>query len=361
MRYAIELARRGLGRMDARPSVGCVLVKKDTVIAAANGGDNGFPHAEQAALKAAGLLAKGATAYVTLEPCAHIGRTPACSQELIKAGIKKVFIACEDIFHKVNGKGIEDLKNAGIEVDCGLLKEEALKINAPFFTILEKKRPFITLKQAVDSHGKIAAGTKDSSKQIQITSLQAQKRAHIERAQHEAILIGVNTALIDNPDLTARIKGHTHNILRVILDTNLKMADQQDMLHSAKEKKAPILIFHDCDEKSVKERFKGDLPEYVECIRHKPQDLLGVCEVLVEKGITRLLVEGGHHIHQAFLKAELVDRIIHFTGHTNTEISGDDALEGFGEGDIEEFSRKMGLNLYKKESLGEDFLEIYEK
>ena len=204
MRSALNLARYGLGRTAPNPTVGCVIVKDNHVIGRGRTSEGGRPHAEVNALKMAGEKARGATAYVTLEPCSHVGKTPPCAQAFIDAGLAKVFVAIKDTDERVSGRGIQMLRDAGIEVEVGLLEKEAYDINKGFFLTRSHNRPFISLKSATSHNAKIAGADK---KQVWITNELSRRRAHLIRAQHDAIAVGVNTVLIDNPSLTTRLDG----------------------------------------------------------------------------------------------------------------------------------------------------------
>lgn len=319
MRMALNFARRGLGLVgQGRPSVGCVLVKKGVVVAAARTGDGGQPHAEAAALEMAGYEATGATAYVTLEPCAHHGRTPPCAEALVKAKIKKCFVACRDPFPKVNGQGIKIMQDAGIEVEEGLCEDEARLVNQGFFLSVEEKRPYVTCKLAVSNDGMIAAL---SGKQTQITGDLANRHTHLQRSRHDAILIGSETYLVDHPQLTTRIKGVQHEALRVVLDGQ--------------------------------GRVKGEGFEVLTNDIVDTRDIAAVLAHLVDKGVTRLLVEGGAEIHKSFLVSGFVDE---FQLCLSCDDLGAEGVKGVSKEDIQGLG---GLKLQKTRVLGEDKLEIY--
>lgn len=201
MELALRLARERKGLTHPNPTVGCVIVKDGKVIAQANHERAGLPHAEAKALSIAGESARGSTLYVTLEPCTHFGRTPPCVDAIIKAGVKRVVIATLDPNPLVSGKGVQRLKEAGIEVTVGVLEEEAKRLNEDFFTYITKGRPYITLKFAQSLDGSLA--TKDYHSKW-ISSEESRKYAHRLRAEASAVLVGINTVLRDNPSLTVR-------------------------------------------------------------------------------------------------------------------------------------------------------------
>ena len=351
MTYALALARRGLGRVWPNPSVGCVLVKGGHRIAAAHTADGGRPHAEALAIEKAGGQAAGAVAYVSLEPCAHRGQTGPCAQALIEAGVKKAFIACNDPDPRVAGRGIAMLKEAGITVDLGLLEEEAKALNAGFISRMTQKRPFVTLKTAISADGKIAAmpGQKTA-----ITGDFANKYVHQIRAGHDAILVGIGTVLADNPQLTTRIPGYNHDLVRVVLDTDLKTPPDCRLIQNADA--APLIVLHnsktgggghgDALEKAEVQLFKVDT-----------RDIKAVLERLAEQGITRLLVEGGAKVHTSFLKAGFCDRFLRFKSPDTIGAGGLDVLGGM---DIQDIAAISGLKLQETRTYGQDLLEIYE-
>jgi len=220
MRSALTLARRGLGRTWPNPSVGCIVVSKQGhVVGRARTGDGGRPHAEKLALEQAGLQAKGGSVYVSLEPCAHHGETPPCTGFLIESQVKRVVVACQDPDPCVSGKGNRQMQVAGIEVEMGVLEEEAQELNRGFILKVTQDRPLVTIKMATSSDGKIA---QKEGVRTQITGAQAIVRAQLERARHDAVLVGIGTVLADDPLLTTRLPGHDHDIVRVALDSQLR-------------------------------------------------------------------------------------------------------------------------------------------
>ena len=314
MRHALNIGRRGLGRAAPNPSVGCVIVKDDVVIATGRTADAGRPHAEAAALALADEHAKGATAYVTLEPCALPGREGPCSEALIKAQVARVVIACHDPNPAVFKKGESLLKEAGIDVSFGILEDEARQMHQGFFSKIEKNRPHVTLKLAISADKKIAA---EVGQRTQISGELASRHMHLQRSRHDAILIGSETFLTDQPRLTTRMHGVSHDPLRVILDRRerIKHAHGFEVLRMDKIK--------------------------------------DVLSNLAEKGITRLLVEGGVEIHKAFMAAGMADE---FQLCKSQNILGDGGVEGLDGDDIQALS---SLKLQKTRILGEDILEIY--
>ena len=308
MQRALELAVLAEGNTSPNPMVGCVIVNAEgQIVGEGYHHKAGEPHAEVNALKEAGTEARGATAYVTLEPCAHYGRTGPCCVALAKAGIKKVVVACTDPNPQVAGEGINYLRLQGIEVVTGVCEEEALRLNEKFFCWISKQRPFISLKYAMTLDGKIAAYTGDSK---WITGEEARTYAHRLRKQHDAILVGIGTVLEDNPELTTRmVQGK--NPIRIVLDSNLRISLMANVLNPA----AQTIIFTGLEADAFKVEALNAFPN-VEVIRlpleagHIPLDLMLI--QLQQHGITSLLVEGGSQIHGAFKDAGLADRIYAF-------------------------------------------------
>lgn len=308
MLRALALAQLAEGNTSPNPMVGCVIVDEEgNIVGEGYHHKAGEAHAEINALNEAKTLAKGATAYVTLEPCAHYGRTGPCCVALARAGIKKVVVACVDPNPAVSGQGINYLRLQGVEVIVGICEKEALLLNEKFFTWIKKKRPFVSLKYAMTLDGKIATHSGDSK---WITGEKARTLAHRLRKQHDAILVGIGTVLEDDPELTTRmVKGK--NPIRIILDSRLRISLMAACLNLATN----TIIFTGMDCDALKCEALNALPN-VEVIKLPlVDDKLGihnVLNVLNEYGITSVLVEGGSEIHGAFKDAGCVDRIYAF-------------------------------------------------
>lgn len=308
MLRALELAQLAEGNTSPNPMVGCVIVDEDgNIVGEGYHHKAGEAHAEINALNEAKALAKGATAYVTLEPCAHYGRTGPCCVALARAGIKKVVVACGDPNPAVAGQGINYLRLQGIEVIVGVCEKAALLLNEKFFTWIKKQRPFISLKYAMTLDGKIAAHSGDSK---WITGEKARTFAHRLRKQHDAILVGIGTVLEDDPELTTRmVKGK--NPIRVILDSRLRISLMAACLNSA----ANTIIFTGMNCDAFKFEVLNALPN-VEVIKlplvNDKLEIYDVLNVLSKHGITSVLVEGGSEIHGAFKDAGCADRIYAF-------------------------------------------------
>ncbi len=350
MQRALELALQAEGDTSPNPMVGCVIVDDDgAIVGEGYHHKAGQPHAEVNALAEAKHLAKGATAYVTLEPCAHYGRTGPCCVALARAGIKKVVVACTDPNPKVAGQGIAYLRLQGIEVVTGVCEAQALRLNERFFTWITQGRPFISLKYAMTLDGKIASGTGDSK---WITGEEARTFAHRLRKQHDAVLVGIGTVLADDPELTTRmVRGK--NPVRVVLDSGLKISLMAAVLNPAAE----TLIVTSTQADAVKAEALNALPN-VEVIRLPVQDGLLpiglVVEALAQRGITSLLVEGGSRIHGAFKDAGLADRVYAFIAPKI--IGGSSALTPIGGKGCELIENAWQLDEAECRQLGKEIL-----
>jgi len=354
MRAALTLARRGLGTTAPNPAVGCILVNQGIVVGRGYTQPGGRPHGEVMALAQAGKLAKGATAYVTLEPCAHHGKTPPCAEALVKAGVVRVVTAIGDPDVRVAGKGLEILKNAGIEVVENVLKDAARRANFGFFKRITEGLPALTLKLATDRNGNIPPrGAEGEDKWI--TSPEARKRGHLLRATHDAVLFGIGTVLDDDPDYTCRIKGLEHQSpIRVLLDGHLKLPAHANLLQNLD--KAPLWVV--CLEGADPARQQALSDEGVTVIV-APQNETGRIDVawvageLAERGLTRVLVETGPALASAFLNAGLVDEIDWFRAE---KVLGDKAVPAFHDFSLEKLASAPEAVL----QAGPDQLEIYD-
>ncbi|HTQ15060.1 MAG TPA: bifunctional diaminohydroxyphosphoribosylaminopyrimidine deaminase/5-amino-6-(5-phosphoribosylamino)uracil reductase RibD [Rhizomicrobium sp.] len=318
MHHALRLAARGLGRVAPNPAVGCVIVAPDgRVVGRGWTQDGGQPHAETMALAEAGALARGATAYVTLEPCAHFGMTPPCSDALIAAGVARVVAAVEDPDPRVKGQGFAKLRAAGIAVETGVLETQAADLNRGFFLRVTENRPLVTLKIAQSADRKTVPPPGASR---WITSEAARRYAHLLRARHDAVLVGVNTVIADDPALTVRLPGlEKYSPLRVVLDRSGRMPKTARLA-------APDTLVLD-----------GDIP--------------AVLHALAGRGVTRLLVEGGATIFRAFLDAGYADRIELFTAPLTLG-------EGAG-GEVPNLAESPDFLRVRRRSLGPDTLESF--
>lgn len=351
MRAALSLARRGLGVTWPNPSVGCVIVRNGRVVGRAVTAPGGRPHAEPAALEMAGEAARGATAYVTLEPCCHWGRTPPCTDALIAAGIARVVIAARDPDPRVNSRGIARLRATGVEVEEGVLAEQGAEIVAGFAMRMSEGRPLVTLKLASTLDGRIATREGESR---WITGEAARRAAHALRGRNDAVMVGVGTVLADNPDLTCRLPGYrAFPPVRVVVDSHLRTPLVTRLAATAREVPTWMLVRDDTDPGRVR-AFAGigakvfPLPGTDAGV-----DLGAGLAALAEAGITRLLVEGGGQIAAALLRARLVDRIAWF--HAPAVMGADawPAVAAFGIERLADMPRFVRL---ETRPLGEDVL-----
>ena len=305
MRHALALAGRALGSSAPNPAVGCVIVSKDGLVVGRGWTKpGGRPHAETEALAEAGSAAKGATAYVTLEPCAHQGQTPPCANALVDAGVARVVVAVQDPDPRVNGKGLAILREEGVEVVVNAFAKEATDLNAGFFKRVRENRPLVTLKIAQSIDGKTATATGESK---WITGEAARAYGHLLRARHDAILIGIGTALADDPKLTCRLPGlEDRSPLRVVLDTRLKLNDWSKLAQSASE--VPTLVYTTAEGGGALTACGMEVAKVARDARGRP-DVAAVLTDLAKRGVTRLLVEGGATVHASFLDRGLADRM----------------------------------------------------
>ena len=289
MRAALALARRGLGNTWPNPSVGCVIVRDDRVVGRGTTAPGGRPHAERIALDAAGTAARGATVYVTLEPCSHHGQTPPCADALIAAGVRRVVVACVDPFPAVDGAGLARLRAAGIEVVTGIREAEAVALQEGFFTRVNIGRPMVTLKLASTLDGRIATRTGQSQ---WITGPAARRAAHALRAEHDAVLAGAGTVQADDPELTCRLPGIRPG-LRVVVDTHLRTPLLSRVIASAHEVSTWFLHGPGADpHRAAALRQAGVTLIAVEA-GGVGVDLADAMQALGRAGLTRVLVEGG--------------------------------------------------------------------
>jgi diaminohydroxyphosphoribosylaminopyrimidine deaminase/5-amino-6-(5-phosphoribosylamino)uracil reductase len=361
MQAALGLARRGLGSVWPNPAVGCVIVEGDArrrVVARGWTQKGGRPHAETEALARAGARAKGATVYVSLEPCSHHGQTPPCADALVSAGVKRVIVATEDSDPRVLGKGIARLRDAGVEVDVGLLEAEAREVNVGFFKRLAEGRPLITLKAATTLDGRIATASGESQ---WITGDISQTFGHRLRAENDAILVGIGTALADDPQLTCRLPGMgDRSPIRILLDSRLRLP--LDSFLAAPDASVPTWIIATAGASYVTppETFRQRGLVVIEA----PDDGSGrpdvrwVAQEMGRRGLTRVLVEAGGKLLASWLRSGLTDRlawsrapkIIGGDGMPVTEAIGTDSL-----------AQALSFTRIGHGEAGADLFEIYHR
>ncbi|MCQ2373195.1 MAG: bifunctional diaminohydroxyphosphoribosylaminopyrimidine deaminase/5-amino-6-(5-phosphoribosylamino)uracil reductase RibD [Phascolarctobacterium sp.] len=350
MQLALELALKAEGNTSPNPMVGCVLVNEDgEIVGEGYHHKAGEPHAEVMAIRDAGKASVGCTAYVTLEPCSHFGRTGPCCRALFAAGIRRVVVACTDPNPKVAGKGLKYLQDMGIEVKVGVCEEEALRLNERFFTWITKRRPFITLKYAMTLDGKIATKTGDSK---WITGEEARTYAHRLRKQHDAVLVGIGTVLADDPELTTRmVQGK--NPIRIVLDAKL----QTNIMNAVLNPAAPTIIITSTEADPAKMELFSVLPN-VELVQlpfiEGKVDIDALIQELTAREITSLLVEGGSSVLGAFKDAGYADRICAFIAPKL--LGGKESLTAVGGEGCELMQDSWELEQVEYHQLGSDLL-----
>ncbi len=310
MRMALELAEKARGRTSPNPLVGAVIVKDGEIVGRGYHQKAGTPHAEIHALREAGEKAAGAALYVTLEPCSHFGRTPPCSEAVIRAGISEVYVAIRDPNPLVAGRGIKRLTGAGIKVHVGLFGDEARRVNEIFIKYITTRIPFVLLKTAMTLDGKIAALTGHAR---WITGNAAREKVHQLRDQYDAILVGVNTVLADDPALTCRLPGAGYDPVRIILDSRARIPANAQVINQESGAATYLAV----TDKAPVERIKLLSSGKTRIIRTAMDpdgrvDLRDLLQKLGDMEITSLLVEGGAEVAASFLEAGLVDKIITF-------------------------------------------------
>jgi diaminohydroxyphosphoribosylaminopyrimidine deaminase/5-amino-6-(5-phosphoribosylamino)uracil reductase len=357
MRAAIALARRGLGEVWPNPTVGCVIVRDGRVVGRGWTQPGGRPHGETEALARAGAAAEGATAYVSLEPCCHWGKTPPCTDALIAAGIKRVVVPIEDPDPRVSGQGIARLRAAGIAVETGLCAAEASELNAGFLLRMREGRPLVTLKLATTLDGRLATHTGESR---WITGPPARERAHALRASHDAVMVGINTAIADDPLLTCRLPGLGHRSpVRIVVDSRLRLPLTARLVADARDVATWIVTLRQGDP-IRQEAFRAC---GVELIEVGPDDGAGIAmgealQVLGARGLTRILAEGGAMLASALLRAELVDRVAWFRA---PRVIGGDGVASVASIGLAELAATPRFERVGVQELGEDVLETYRR
>lgn len=357
MRVALSLSRRGLGNVWPNPAVGCVIVSaQGEIVGRGWTKPGGRPHAERVALDQAGKNAQGATAYVTLEPCSHFGKSPPCALGLIEAGVSRVVSALEDPDPRVSGRGHQMLKDAGIVVQTGLMASEAHAHNAGFLMRVSASRPLVTLKLAgsLDGRSSLANGASQW-----ITGGRAREKGHFYRANHDAILVGATTVLADNPDLRCRIPGRQQNSpVRIILDRTACISPDCHLARSAGETPTWLLVASQHKARAEKNFAQTAVKVFSARCADGHFDLHDVLHVLAEQGLTRILVESGGALAVAFVRQDLVDRILHFQA---PGIIGADGRGIIAELGLDNLGSMPRFNRRSVEAVGQDVLISYDK
>ncbi|MBI1209821.1 MAG: bifunctional diaminohydroxyphosphoribosylaminopyrimidine deaminase/5-amino-6-(5-phosphoribosylamino)uracil reductase RibD [Alphaproteobacteria bacterium] len=356
MQMALQLAQRGLGDVWPNPAVGCVLVNSaNHIVGRGWTQSGGRPHAETEALQRAGSAARGATAYVTLEPCAHQGVTGPCAVALHQAGVARVVSAMEDPDRRVSGQGHAMLRAAGVDVVTSMLADKARVINVGFLNRVSRGRPSVTLKLATTLDGKIALRNGASQ---WITNEASRRAAHLLRSRHDAVMAGIGTVLADDPELTCRLAGIKRSrFVRVVADAEARLPPRSKLATSAKDVAVWLLCAGDADSARQAALVKQGVR-----ILHVPRsdggvDLAKAFATLGGEGLTRVLVEGGATLAAGLLKDGLVDQLVQFRAPS---VIGGDGLAAIGALDVTSLKRMPRFRPIDTLRLGEDVLETYE-
>jgi len=330
MSLALALGRRGLGNTWPNPAVGAVIVREErgapVIVGRGWTQSGGRPHAEVEALRRAGGAARGATMYVTLEPCSHHGKSPPCADAIIAAGVARVVSALEDPNPEVAGQGHARLRAAGIAVEVGLGSQEARRAHAGHIRRVVDGRPHVTLKLALSADGKVGAAGR---RPVAITGEAVRAQVHRMRAMNDAILIGIGTALADDPQLTCRLPGlEKQSPVRVVLDTDLRLPPGGALATSARETPVWVVTAAEASGDAARVLYAQGAELLHAPARAGRLDLAAVVRLLAARGITRLMVEGGPTVAASFVAADLVDEAVLFWSTKVLGPDGIDALEG---------------------------------
>ncbi|WP_306113570.1 MULTISPECIES: bifunctional diaminohydroxyphosphoribosylaminopyrimidine deaminase/5-amino-6-(5-phosphoribosylamino)uracil reductase RibD [unclassified Roseovarius] len=350
MSLALMLGRRGQGRTWPNPAVGCVVVRDGRIVGRGWTADGGRPHAETQALQQAREAARGATAYVTLEPCAHHGKTPPCAEALVRAGVSRVVAAMEDSDPRVAGEGFAILQKAGIEVTVGVLAEEAARDLDGFLLRIEHGRPHLTLKLANSFDGRIATATGESQ---WITGPEARRHVHSLRARHDAVMVGAGTARVDDPSLTVRDLGVTRQPVRVVVSRRLDLPMMSKLARTAQE--TPVWLCHGPDaDPALSDAWLGIGATLIPCgLTGRQLNVRSVLQELGAQGLTRVFCEGGGGLAASLLAADLVDELVGYSAGITIGAEGLPAIGALG---LSRLSEAPRFKLIECRALGADVM-----
>jgi diaminohydroxyphosphoribosylaminopyrimidine deaminase/5-amino-6-(5-phosphoribosylamino)uracil reductase len=351
MRLALAYASRNYGQTSSNPSVGCVIVSGHKIVGVSATSAGGRPHAEVGALAQAGELARNSTAYVTLEPCSHFGKTSPCADALIDAGIKRVVVATRDPFPKVSGRGIEMLKAAGLHVTEAVCEQEARDSMRGFLKAQERGLPYVSMKIATSLDGKIAL--KDGSSQW-ITGERSRKHGHILRAKSDAIITGIGTVLSDNPTMNCRLPGlESASPVRVVLDSKLRIPLSSNLVATAK--RWPLFVMTTSkDINKIKALEKAGVKIcYISEQNNDHVNLISVMKILVKEGLFSVLIEAGEKLSTAMITSGLLDRIYWFQ---SSMILGSDAKSAIGKRGLICLAKEYQFQQEAHLRLGDDYM-----
>lgn len=350
---ALELGQRGLGNTWPNPAVGCVLVKDDVVVGEGWTQPGGRPHAETEALAQAGTAARGATAYVTLEPCAHHGQTPPCADALIAAGVARVVAPFDDRDARVSGQGFAKLRSAGIEVTTGVGADEALKHHAGFFQRGELGRPALTLKLATSLDGRIATASGDSQ---WITGPETRAHVHSLRATHDAVMVGAGTARADDPLLTVRGQDVVQQPVRIVVSRKLDLPTNSKLARTIAD--APVWLCHGKDapdeSRTTWQKIGATLIEVP--LNGRQLDIPALMQALGAQGLTRVFCEGGGDLAASLLSADVVNQLELHVGGVVIGAEGRPALGAMGLNRLADAPR---FSLEKVRQIGDDVVQSW--
>ena len=355
MALALSLGRRGQGQTWPNPAVGCVIVKEGRIVGRGWTAPGGRPHAEPQALARAGDAARGATAYVSLEPCAHHGRTPPCADALIAAGIARVVAPVQDSDPRVEGRGFARLRAAGVEVTKGVMAAEAARDLAGFFLRIAEGRPRVTLKLATSFDGRIATATGDSQ---WITGPLARRYVHALRARHDAVMVGAGTARADDPSLTVRGLGITRQPVRIVVSRRLDLPLTGILARTAHD--TPVWLCHgpNADPRLI-EAWEGLGARLIPCAVQAGQiDPAALLQALGQAGLTSVFCEGGGALAASMIAAGLVDELIGMTAGVMIGAEGQPGLATLG---VAKLAQAPRFDLIETRRLGPDILHRWQK
>ncbi|MCD9021259.1 bifunctional diaminohydroxyphosphoribosylaminopyrimidine deaminase/5-amino-6-(5-phosphoribosylamino)uracil reductase RibD [Cohnella silvisoli] len=347
MQLALKLAGGASGQTGVNPVVGCVVVQSGRIVGMGAHLKRGEGHAEVLALNMAGEEARGATAYVTLEPCSHFGVTPPCCERLIAEGVSRVVVGAVDPNPLVAGRGIQRLRETGIQVDVGVLEAEATALNEVFNKFIITGKPFVTLKTALSLDGRIATRTGHSR---WITGAESREAVHTLRHRHNAIMVGVDTVLADDPELTTRLSVPGLHPARIIVDSKLRVPETARVLNDAAPKL--VLTTEQADATKI-DRLRGLGAEVLLCGSGARVDLAAAMTLIGERSISSILLEGGGVLNGAMLEAGLVDKLMLF--YAPIIVGGVGAPSAFAFTGPEEMSSALRLNRVSMQAFGEDW------
>lgn len=353
MKMALELAKQGQGTTGPNPMVGAIIVKEGQLVGRGHHKKAGEDHAEIIALKEADEKSRGATLYVTLEPCCHVGKTGPCTEAVVRAGIRRVVVGMEDPHLKVNGRGIRELKRLGLEVEVGVCERECRGLNEFFIYWIQHETPFVILKTASTLDGKIAT-FKGESKWI--TSEESREMVLALRKSVDAILVGIGTVLADNPTLLLPYESYLkyrQNPLRIVVDSKLKISPRAKILKVDDTCKTMVVTTRKAPQKKRKGLERKGVEVVVVPDKKGRVSLVSLLKLLGKRGVLSVLVEGGAEVNASFVKEKLAHKVYNFI---SPRILGDDALGAFSKLGFGALDQAVRIKDVKMESVGKDFL-----